>query len=314
MMWEFIKKYFVYGFILMIIVILIGLFISSFDQDLIHQKLDKYYFSSVEIPDTLFFADERIPLEYFDVNESLDRELLVNAFFHSQTLRLIKLAPRYFSVIEPILKEKGIPDDFKYLAVAESNLDPKAVSPAGAVGLWQFLEGTAEEYGLEVNSEVDERYHIEKSTIAACDFLTESYEKYGSWAIVAASFNAGRNFIETQMKRQKEENYFDLLLGEETGRYLYRILALKQVMENPDFYGFMISESELYPIIPVEEIEILGSITDFAEFAKSYGTNYKILKEFNPWLRDTFLTNIENKKYIIKIPLKDSRIIPLNSN
>jgi membrane-bound lytic murein transglycosylase D len=190
-------------------------------------------FKVVEIPDSVLFAGEPVPLWRFDIRESLDRELLVNSYFHSQTIRYIKMAPRYFSIIEPILKEKGVPDDFKYLAVAESGFNPRAVSPARAVGLWQFLEGTGRDYRLEINSEVDERYHIEKSTYAACDYLLDSYEKYGSWAVVAAAFNAGNRGVERQILRQKNASYYDLLFGEETSRYVFRIIALKLIMENP---------------------------------------------------------------------------------
>jgi membrane-bound lytic murein transglycosylase D len=261
----------------------------------------------VVIPDTLTFAGEVVPLHYFDIRESLERELLVNGYFHSQTIRLMKLAPRYFSVIEPILKEKGLPGDFKYLAVAESNLDPKAVSPAGAVGMWQFLSSTAREYGLEVSREVDERYHVEKSTVAACDYLKNAHEKFGSWSMAAAAYNAGRSFIVKQIERQKNNHYFDMLLGEETERYLFRILALKLVMENPEAYGFFLPENEKYPIIPTTEIEIRGPVEHFADFALEQGTNYKILKMFNPWLRENYLTNPSGKKYIIRIPPAHAR-------
>ena len=260
-------------------------------------------FKAVEIPDSVLFADEPVPLWRFDVRESLDRELLVNSYFHSQTLRYIKMAPRYFSIIEPILKEKGVPDDFKYLAVAESGFNPRAFSPARAVGLWQFLQGTARDYGLEINSEVDERYHIEKSTYAACDYLLDSYEKYGSWAVVAAAFNAGNRGVERQILRQKNASYYDLLFGEETGRYVFRIIALKLIMENPEKYNLFISEDEKYPIVQTREVVIMGKVADFADFALEHGINYKLLKDFNPWLRENFLTNSGGKKYTIKIPV-----------
>ena len=176
---------------------------------------DQHYYTSVNIPDSLNFAGEQVPLENFDVQESLDRELLVNSYFHSQTIRYIKMAPRFFSIIEPILKADTIPDDFKYLALAESGFDPKVVSSAGAVGFWQFMKGTAGDYGLEINGEVDERYNIIKSTYAACQYLKDSYERYGNWTMVAASYNAGRNFINRQIDRQQEFRYYDLLLGDE---------------------------------------------------------------------------------------------------
>ncbi|MBN2806878.1 MAG: lytic transglycosylase domain-containing protein [Prolixibacteraceae bacterium] len=257
------------------------------------------------IPDSLYFAGERVPLWHFDVRESLDRELMVNVYFHSQTLRFIKLAPRYFSVIEPILKANNIPDDFKYLALAESGFDPRAQSPAGAAGIWQFMKETAKENGLEVTVEVDERYHLEKATEAACKYLHESFAKYGDWTTVAASYNAGRNGINRQVERQKETHYYNLLLNEETSRYVYRIMALKTIMEHPARYGFLVDE--FYPSIPYHLVNVNGPVTDFAEFAKANGTNYKLLKMLNPWLRETFLMNKAGKQYEIKIPEEEYR-------
>lgn len=262
-------------------------------------------FMSIAIPDSVTFAGEPMPLQRFDVKESLDREMLVNSYFHSQTLRLIKLAPRYFSIIEPILEEKGIPDDFKYLAVAESGLNPSAVSPARAIGFWQFLQGTARDYGLEVNNEVDERYHVEKSTYAACDYLLDAHEKYGSWTLVAASFNAGMRGIDRQLERQKADDYYNLLLVTETSRYVFRIAALKLIMENPAAYNLIVPEHEKYPIIPTKEIEVAGPVLDFADFAHAHDINYKLLKDFNPWLRQAYLTNNSGKTYTIKIPILD---------
>ncbi len=267
-------------------------------------ELDKpVQFQAITIPDTVSFAGEPMPLERFDVRESLDRELLVNSYFHSQTLRLIKLAPRYFTIIEPILKEKGIPNDFKYLAVAESSLNPRAVSPARAIGFWQFLSGTAGDYGLEVNREVDERYHVEKSTYAACDYMLDAYEKYGSWTLVAASFNAGMRGIDRQLERQKADDYYDLLLVSETSRYVFRIAALKLILQNPEKYNLIVNNEDKYPVIPVKEVEVSGPVEDFADFAHQHNINYKLLKDFNPWLRQAYLTNSSGKKYTIKIPI-----------
>ena len=263
----------------------------------------KTEFRSPSMPDSVEFAGEWLPLERFDVKESLDRELLSNAYFHSQTIRLIKLAPRYFSVIEPILKEKGIPDDFKYLAVAESGLNPRAVSPAHAVGFWQFMKGTALQYGLEVNNEVDERYHVVKSTYAACDYLLDSYKKYGNWTLVGASYNAGMRGVDRQLERQKTDSYYNLLLVEETGRYLFRIVALKLIMENPEQYNFVIPEAEKYPVIKTRNVAITGNVENFADFANEQGINYKLLKDFNPWLRESYLKNPSKKKYIVEIPV-----------
>jgi hypothetical protein len=260
-------------------------------------------FTSVKIPDNVSFAGEKMPLEQFDVKEALDRELLSNSYFHSQTIRYIKLAPRYFPVIEPILKEMGIPDDFKYLAVAESGFNPKATSPAGAVGFWQFLDATAKEYGLEVNKEIDERYHVEKSTYAFCSYLRSSYNKFGSWTLAAASYNGGMARVQSQKARQKMSDYYDLLFVEETQRYVFRIAALKLIMENPEQYNFVVRENEKYPFIKTREVEINGSVKNFADFAIEQGINYKLLKDFNPWLRDDKLTNAAGKKYTVKIPV-----------
>ncbi len=285
---------------IIVIVLILGSARSDSSKIIVESKIG---FKSVEIPESVSFAGEPMPLERFDIKESLDRELLSNTYFHSQTIRYIKLAPRYFHVIEPILKEKGIPDDFKYLAVAESGFNPRAVSPARAVGFWQFMKGTAQDYGLEVNGLVDERYHIEKSTYAACEYLLDSYEKFGSWTLVAASYNRGRTGIQKQLTRQKTNDYYDLLITTETARYVYRITALKLILENPERYNFMILDDEKYPVIPTKEIVIKGAVTDFADFAKAQGISYKLLKDFNPWLRDTHLTNSKGKKYIVKIPV-----------
>ncbi len=268
-----------------------------------NEPKNSYAIFAVELPENLEFAEEMVPMDQIDIIESLDREVLVNTYWQSQTLLFIKRANRYFPTLEKILKEKGVPDDFKYLAVAESGLT-HAVSPANAVGFWQLLEGTARDYGLEVNSEIDERYHIEKATEAAADYLLESFEKYGSWTMTAASYNAGRRGMDRQIERQKEKDYFDLLLNEETARYMYRILAYKMILTEPSRYGFHVGENALYPEIPYYEVTIDGRISDFAEFAARYDINYKILKWMNPWLRESYLTNSGNRSYYLKIPRK----------
>ncbi len=268
---------------------------------------EKYAIYALDIPEKLEFAGEPVPMENFDVWESYDREILVNTYWQSQTLLFIKRANRYFPVIEPILREYGIPDDFKYLALAESGLT-NAISPAGAVGYWQFLAGTARDYGLEVNEEVDERYHLEKSTVAASRFLLESYTNYNSWTMAAASYNAGRRGINNQISIQKETNYYDLLLNEETQRYIFRILAIKAILENPSGYGFHLKESDLYPPIEWFEMQINSRIEDFADFAKEFNTNYKMLKYLNPWLRRPHLTNRRGNTYSIRLPAENARI------
>jgi hypothetical protein len=260
-------------------------------------------FEAVKLPEHVSFAGEEMPLDRFDVKEALDRELLSNAYFHSQTIRYMKLAPRYLSIIEPILKKEGIPDDFKYLSLAESGFNPSAISPANAVGFWQFLKGTALDYGLEVNTEIDERYHVEKSTRAACQYLKDSYEIFGSWTLVAASYNRGMAGIRRQLERQKEDSYYDLLITTETARYVYRIVALKLLLEHPEKYNFYVSEDEKYPLIPTKEVEINGAVANFADFAKEQGINYKLLKDFNPWLRESTLVNSKKKKYVVEIPV-----------
>jgi membrane-bound lytic murein transglycosylase D len=291
--------------VLVVVQILIVLILISSAKPEIEQNSSelKTEFKAVKIPDEAFFAGEKMPLEQFDVREALDRELLSNAYFHSQTIRYIKLAPRYFPVIEPILKERGIPDDFKYLAVAESGFNPRAVSPAGAVGFWQFLKGTGQQYGLEINNEIDERYHIEKSTVAACKYLLDAYNKYGDWTLVAASYNGGMARVQSQQTRQKMTGYYELLFVEETQRYVYRIAALKLIMENPEDYNFIVGEKDKYPIIKTREVEISGPVNNFADFAIEQGINYKLLKDFNPWLRDDKLTNAAGKNYKVKIPV-----------
>lgn len=254
------------------------------------------------IPENLNFAGEEVPLQNFDVRENLDRELMVNSFFHSQTLRYLKLAPRYFEIIEPILKQDSIPNDFKYLALAESGFDPRIISPSGAAGIWQFLKTTGKENGLEVTDEVDERFNIEKATHAACKYLRDSYRKYGNWTLVAASYNTGRDNINKLTGKQKEDSYYDLYLVEETNRYVYRILALKLILETPEQYGFFVSEKDKYPVIPCDMVDVKGPIPDLASFAQKQGINYKLLKMFNPWLRESYLKNPLGKTYQVKIP------------
>ena len=267
---------------------------------------DAYTVYGVEIPDQVYFAGEPVPLDLFDVRESLDRELLSNTYFHSQTIRLIKMANRYFPRIEAVLRKNLVPDDFKYLAVAESGL-AHVVSPARAVGFWQLLRGTALEYGLEVNGEIDERYHVVRSTEVACRYLIESFEKYGNWTMTAASYNAGRRGVDREMERQKNDNYYDLLLNEETARYLYRVVAFKLIFEDPEAYGFTLTENDLYPEVPMRTVVIDSTVADFADFAFEQGTNYKILKYFNPWLRDNKLNNPSRKRYEIMLPERGYR-------
>ena len=253
-------------------------------------------------PAQVDFAGENAPLNIADVKERFDRELLVNANLHSSTILIIKRANRAFPIIEPILKQYGVPDDFKYLAVIESALI-NAVSPSGAKGIWQFMPDTAKEKGMEVNEIVDQRYDLVKSTEAACKYLLTAKEKFGNWTLAAASYNGGMTGVNTKITEQKVSNYYDLLLTDETSRYVFRILALKEIMKNASLYGFQLSNNELYEIIPTKKIVVDTTITDLATFAKNQGINYKILKIHNPWLRDKKLTNLSKKRYEIEIPL-----------
>ncbi|GAA4037711.1 MAG: murein transglycosylase [Flavobacterium sp.] len=259
--------------------------------------------SAMYFPTEVDFAGEKAPLQISDVRERLDRELLINANLDATTALIIKRANRVFPIIEPILAKYGVPDDFKYLAVIESGL-VNAVSSAGARGVWQFMPETAKEKGMEVNDIVDERYHLEKSTEAACRYLLAAKEKFGSWTLAAASYNGGMNGITKRIDEQKVTNYYDLALTEETSRYVFRILALKEIMRQPAKYGFSIYTSDLYTQIPTKKVAVDSSITDLTGFAIAQGINYKILKIHNPWLRDKKLVNPTKKRYEIEIPLE----------
>lgn len=261
-----------------------------------------YKVVSIPTPEEMTFAGEPVPLNVIDVREKLDRELHVNSYWHSNTFLTLKRANRWFPIIEPILEQHGIPEDFKYLAVIESGLT-NAVSPAGATGVWQFMKSTGQGYDLEITSEIDERYHLEKATEAACEYLTDAYQKYGSWSLVAASYNMGMGGVDKQLNKQKVDTYWDLLLNAETGRYVYRILAVKEVLANPEAYGFVIDETDLYQPYETKTIEISESIPDLPQFALDQGINYKILKTLNPWLRKSSLTNSSKKTYEIKVPV-----------
>ena len=257
---------------------------------------------ALDIPNVMTFAGERVPLQDTDVRERLDREIHVNTYWHSNMLLMIKKANRFFSEIEPLLKKYNLPDDFKYLAVAESGLD-NVTSHAGASGFWQFMKATGKEYGLEINNYVDERFNLELATKVAAQYLINSKELFGSWTNAAAAYNAGNAGITKQMKRQDATDYYSLLLNSETGRYVFRILAFKEILSNPEKYGFYVDQQDLYQAIPTKTIIIDTPVEDFAKFAKQQGINYKILKIHNPWLRDTYLKNASGKAYSIKIPI-----------
>lgn len=262
---------------------------------------EDYRIYSLNIPNDIAFAGEKVPVEDEDVYQRLDRELLVNTYWQSNSMLYHKRAGKWFPLIERILAKNGVPDDFKYLALVESGLT-NVVSPAGATGYWQILKKTGIEFGLEINKEVDERYHVEKATEAACKYLKEAYERYGSWTLAAASYNMGMNGLSKQLKRQKVRNYYDLLLNQETSRYVFRILAAKEILEHPTKYGFHYRLKDLYMPAKTYSVNVDTAVTDFAAFAANQKINYKILKIFNPWLRQSYLTNKEKKKYTILIP------------
>lgn len=274
-----------------------------------HQVLDTIYnIRSFTLPSEVTFAGEKMPLDNFDTKESLERELLISAYRHSSTLLIIMKAHRYLPMIEKILKKNNVPDDFKYLVAAESEYS-NMVSPAGATGFWQIMPETGREEGMEINTVVDERYDVEKSTQFACDFFLKSYEKYGNWTLAAASYNGGRSGIDEQIEIQHQHNYYDLLLSEETARYIFRAVAYKLVITEPQNYGFKITGNDLFPELKYYEVKVDTAITDFSAFAQKFGTNYKLLKFLNPWLRKPYLTPKPKKEYLIKIPSEGMRNI-----
>lgn len=273
------------------------------DENFEKKLINDYNVYALQVPSYLDFCGERVPLENPDILERMDRELLVNTYWQSNGLLMFKRAQKYFPIIEPILAEQGVPDDLKYLAVIESGLT-NARSPAGARGVWQILKGTGREYGLEVNTNVDERYHIEKATEVACKYLKKSKERFGSWTLAAAAYNAGNAGVNRRLQAQNVDSYYDLLLGEETGRYVFRIVALKEILNNPQKYGFNFRDKDLYNRIPTYKVEVDTAVTDFAKFSEQFGINYKILKIHNPWLREPHLNNKSRKQYFIEIPEK----------
>ncbi|MBR1576437.1 MAG: lytic transglycosylase domain-containing protein [Bacteroidales bacterium] len=260
------------------------------------------------VPESVTFAGETIRFDRSDLYERMDRELLTFTYMHTTSILMLKRSDRIFNVIVPILRRYGIPEDLKYLCVIESNLDPQAVSPAGAAGLWQFMAGSGKEYGLEVNANVDERYNIEKATIAACRYLKRSYARFGDWLSVAACYNAGPAAIAARMESQQEKRAADLWLVNETSRYMFRMLAAKMMFEDPAAFGFDVPEGERYPVIQVKEIvEVNEAIPDLAVFAKDHGISFAQLKRANLWLRESKLNNASHRNYEIIIPKEPGR-------
>ncbi|MBB3700815.1 transglycosylase SLT domain-containing protein [Flammeovirga yaeyamensis] len=256
----------------------------------------------LDLPKDFEFAGEKVPLDEEDIIERFDREMYVNSYWHSHTILVLKRAQRWLPMIDKILKEEGVPSDFKYLCIIESDLMLTARSGSGAAGFWQFMPSTAREYGLTVTKEVDERYHVEKATHAACQYLKKAKDRLGTWTLAAAAYNRGVTGILKGMKDQKVDNYYDLLLNQETSRYVFRILALKEIMSDPKKYNFELSTHQLYNEEKTRTVTVKKTISNLAEFAKQEGVNYKILKRHNPWLRQNKLTVRKGKSYVITLP------------
>ena len=274
---------------------------TELDRNRKNEDYSNYKIYSVPIPNSLTFSGETVNLNENDLIQRFDKEILVNTYWQSNTLQLIKRSRKFFKIIEPILKKEGVPDDFKYLAVIESGLE-NLRSPKGAKGIWQIMRGTGRELGLEINNNVDERYNLELSTIAACRYIKKAKNKFGTWTLAAAAYNRGMSGINRALKKQNVKSYYDLLLGNETKRYVFRIHAVKLILNNPNNYGFFIEDSQYYKDDDFEVMNVDYPIKNLSEFAKKNGINYKTLKIFNPWLIQNHLNNRSKKKYKIKIP------------
>lgn len=275
------------------------------ESEAVHQRAIRadYRIYAPSIPDTLSFAGERVPLNQYYVRESLDRELVSNMYYQSNTLFNIKRATRVFPTIERILKEQGVPEDFKYLCVIESGLQC-VTSPAGAQGWWQFMKTTGQKYGLEVGDDIDMRNHLEASTVAACKYLKDLKRRFGSWTSAAAAYNCGEGGLNKRLVAQRQDSYYELLLNQETQRYVYRILALKLIMQHPQDYGFYVRRCDTYPEVPTTEVDLGGQEVDLVDFATEHGTTYKALRSLNPWLTSSTLKNKAGKTYKVKLPVK----------
>lgn len=259
---------------------------------------------TVQLPESISFAGEPVPMDNFDAKERLDREMIINVYWPSTALANMKRSGRYFPMIEAILAENGVPQDFKYLAIAESGLK-NATSSAGAKGIWQFMSKTAKYYGMVINDEVDERYNIEKATESACKYLKGAHKKFGSWTLAAASYNMGEPRLKRMLKEQHVTSYYDVHLSEETLRYVFRIIAIKEIYSNQEKYGFDLRQEELYKPFEYSILQVDKPIANLNDFAQKYGTNYRMLKLYNPWLKKPYLRNKNKKTYKIKIPKKD---------
>ncbi|MEX0965979.1 MAG: transglycosylase SLT domain-containing protein [Bacteroidia bacterium] len=298
------KLFYVFFFLLGIAVSSLFIYANSPEEKKYQMEFrNDYRIYAFNLPENITFAGEKVPVHDFEVAERLDREMLVNTYWQSQTLLFLKRSNRYLPEIAETLKRNGVPEDFKYLALIESGLT-NAISPAGATGFWQFIEGTAKQYGMEINADVDERYHVQKSTEAACMYLKEAHKKFGNWTLVAASYNMGMYGLQKRLDDQQVSSYYDLALNSETSRYVFRILAAKEIMENPQNYGFHFRENHLYPRIKTESVIVDSAVDNWVAFAKDHGITYKALKYFNPWVRNTKLSNRAGKTYYVDIPVE----------
>ncbi len=293
------------GLVFVILILLSGFLYTTSNITALksYGEAPTYKVYALNLPDTISFADEKIRMTAPDLRERLDRELLVNTYWQSNMMLMLKRANKFFPTIEKVLKEEGVPADLKYLSVIESGLE-NSISPAGAKGFWQIMRTTGREYGLEVNSNVDERYHIEFATRVAAKYLKKAKEKFGSWTLAAASYNRGISGIQRNLNQQKVDTYFDLRLGNETSRYVFRVLAVKEIMENPLKYGYVFDQNDLYEVVPVRYHGLDTAISNLATFAQKMGVNYKVLKIHNPWLLQNHLNNKSRKYYEIAIPEK----------
>ncbi len=312
------KKYFIAFACCVVVLFIAEVFIYSYseansDKDYSGLFNAAYKVFSINIPKNLNLAGEKVPITDFTVREAMEKELLINTYWQSQTLLLHKRANRWFPVIEPILKQNNVPDDFKYIALIESQLT-NVVSPQGATGFWQFIAPTAKGYGLEITDEVDERYDVAKATQAACKYFNEAYKQFNNWTLVAASYNLGITGVQAQLDKQKANKFYDLMLTEETARYVFRLLAVKEIISRPKVYGFLLRKKDLYPVISTRKIYVDSTIHNLTNFALAQGINYKMLKIFNPWLRANALTNVDKKKYMIEIPKGSVNIYDWDGN
>lgn len=283
------------------VMVLLFVFATKTDDNKQQQDFEQYYkIYSLSLPANTTFCKQAVPLHDEEILERYDRELLTNVYWQSQTILLIKRAHKFFPVIEKILAQEGIPDDMKYLALAESGLQ-NVVSPAGAAGYWQMLDATAKIYGLEINPDVDERYHLTKSTLAACKYFKEAYGVFNDWALVAASYNMGIDGVRKQLQQQGANSYYDLWLNTETSRYVFRILAIKHIIEQPKKYGFNIIDTHKYKLPKCVVVKIVATTPDLIKLSQTLGCSYKSIKTYNPWLRTKQLT-ITNKPYYLSVP------------